>query len=128
MSALLKKPWWKKPGYTRLVLVFLVLLCILMAMSVFNRFTIERDMAARRATVEAELSELKDRQATLEAKVEYLREERGVEAEIRKHFDVAKEGEQVVVLLEDERQESDESSTVAAESERQSWWRSLLPW
>ena len=128
MSALLKKPWWKKPGYTRLVLAFLVLLCILMAMSVFNRFTIERDMAARRATVEAELSELKDRQATLEAKVEYLREERGVEAEIRKHFDVAKEGEQVVVLLEDERQESDESSTVAAEGERQSWWRSLLPW
>ncbi|MEZ4200332.1 MAG: septum formation initiator family protein [Candidatus Paceibacterota bacterium] len=128
MSALLKKPWWKKPRYTRIVFVFLVLLCILMAMSVFNRFTIERDMAARRATVEAELSELKDRQATLEAKVEYLREERGVEAEIRKHFDVAKEGEQVVVLLEDERQESDESSTVATEDERQSWWRSLLPW
>ena len=37
--------------------------------------------------------------------MEYLSGERGIEEEIRKHFDVAKEGEQVVIIVDKEEEE-----------------------
>jgi hypothetical protein len=42
---------------------------------------------------------LLNRKSILEEKVEYLSGERGVEEEIRTHFDVAKEGEKVIILM-----------------------------
>ena len=56
----------------------------------------------RRVAAERELKELKMRAAALESKVDYLEDDRGMEAEIRGRFDVVKEGEQVVIILDDE--------------------------
>jgi len=94
---------------------------------------IERDMSSRRAVAEEELNELLDRKAGLEGKVEYLREERGIESEIRKHFDVAKEGEQVVVLLDDERNDkrndkTEPATTTVNEDKKSSLFSRLFPW
>jgi cell division protein FtsB len=85
-----------------------VLLAIvaLLSVSVFQRFTIEREMAGRREAAEAELELLKQRAAAIEAQVEYLEEERGLEAEIRGRFDVVKTGEEVVVILDDPKEET----------------------
>lgn len=87
-----------------------VLLAIvaLLSVSVFQRFTIEREMAGRREAAEAELELLKQRAAAIEAQVEYLEEERGLEAEIRGRFDVVKTGEEVVVILDDPKEETQE--------------------
>ena len=74
----------------------------LMSLSVFVRFTVEREMSMRRVEAERELKELKMRAAALESKVDYLEDDRGMEAEIRGRFDVVKEGEQVVIILDDE--------------------------
>lgn len=78
----------------------LLAITIALSVSVFQRFTIEREMAARREAAEAELLELKQRAAAIEAQVEYLEDERGLEAEIRSRFDVVKTGEEVVVILD----------------------------
>lgn len=83
----------------------LLLLIVLMGRSVWERFTVEREMAARRHDAEQELQALKQRAAALESQVEYLEDERGVEAEIRNRFDVVKEGEQVVIILDDTEDE-----------------------
>lgn len=83
----------------------LLLLIVLMGRSVWERFTVEREMAARRQEAEQELQALKQRAAALESQVEYLEDERGVEAEIRNRFDVVKEGEQVVIILDDTEDE-----------------------
>jgi hypothetical protein len=53
----------------------------------------------------ASLEELKGRASVLESKVEYLENERGIEEELRNRFDVAKEGEQVIILLDADRGE-----------------------
>ena len=74
----------------------------LMSLSVFERFTVEREMSMRRVEAERELKELKMRAVALESKVDYLEDDRGMEAEIRGRFDVVKEGEQVVIILDDE--------------------------
>jgi len=60
-------------------------------------------MADRRAKSEAELERETDRRSELEKKVEKLNSEQGIESEIRKNFDVAREGETVVVLVEEDR-------------------------
>lgn len=90
--------WFQTP----LVLGIIALLCIFLAISVYERYTIEREMAARRAVSEAEVAALEERKAALEERVEYLSNERGIEAEMRRNFDVARPGEEVVIILDAE--------------------------
>lgn len=88
--------WFQTP----LVLGIIALLCIFLTISVYERYTIEREMAARRAVSEAEVAALEERKAALEERVEYLSNERGIEAEMRRNFDVARPGEEVVIILD----------------------------
>lgn len=87
---------------SRITFVFILLICIYLSFAVFERFTVERDMAARLHGAENEYIELENRRNELSEKVEYLRGEQGIESEIRKHFDVAREGEQVVIIVDEE--------------------------
>ena len=78
---------------------------------VFQRYSIEQDMVARRMEAAAQLLHLEDRRAELEKKVEYLSNERGIEAEMRRNFDVARPGEQVVIILDAEKKPDIEELT-----------------
>lgn len=73
-----------------------------MAWSAFTRFQIASEMSERREIAEKEVEELQQQKAILEEKVEYLSDERGIEAEMRRQFDVALPDEQVVVIVETE--------------------------
>lgn len=84
------------------------LLVLLVAWSAYVRFDIAMEMRERRILAEQEAAVLEARKADLERQVEYLSNERGIEAEMRRQFDVAREGEQVVVIVE----ESDEAPEV----------------
>lgn len=95
---------------------------ILLAMSVYERYQVEREMAARKEAVEEELQQLRVRAAALEADVEYLTDERGIEAEIRNRFDVAKEGEQVVIILDDEPLEHTQTPTTTVTEVAPAWY------
>jgi len=88
--------------YSKPAVAVLCLIAIYMAFGVYQRFTVERQMAARRIEMEQEKEALLQRKASLEERVEYLSGERGIEEEIRKHFDVAKDGEQVVIIVDKE--------------------------
>lgn len=88
--------------YTKPVVLFLAALIIFMGVAVFGRFGVEREMYARRIAAEEELTKAEARKADLEEEVLYLEGERGIEEEIRKHFDVAREGETVVILTGEE--------------------------
>ena len=103
-------------------LLLLAVFIVLMGTSVFERFTVEREMSARRVEAEQELKKLKMRAAALESQVEYLEDDRGMEAEIRGRFDVVKEGEQVVIILDDE---SEKQATVTQEEvvEDEPWYK-----
>lgn len=90
---------WYGSRVTQGVVLFLAILVIL---SAINRYLIAADMADRRTAVEAEIHSLEARRQSLDEEVKYLSNERGIEAEMRRQFDVAREGEQVVIILEDE--------------------------
>ncbi len=96
---------------SRITWVLLLVLLGSVLVSAYDRYLIAREMAGRRAEAEAELAELKARQDDLKAEVDYLSNERGIEAEVRRQFDVAREGEQVVIILG-----SDESASSTTEA------------
>lgn len=108
---------------SRVLLAALVLTTLVLGNSVYERYTVEREMAARRAEVEAELQELAARRATLEERVDYLSHERGIEAEMRRQYDIAREGEQVVIILEDEVPPGQVAGTSTREVQERPWYQ-----
>jgi len=85
--------------YTQGFLLFLVLL---VGWSAFVRFQIASEMSDRRELAAQEALLLRAQKDALQEQVDYLSNERGIEAEMRRQFDVALEGEQVVVIVEPE--------------------------
>lgn len=90
--------------YSKPVAFVLFLAALLLSTSVYNRYTVAKEMEQKLEVKRAELMELEHRAEILRTKVEYLDNERGIEEELRNRFDVRKEGEQVIILI-DERAE-----------------------
>ena len=91
--------------YTKPVVFLLGILTVLLGHAVYDRYVVAREMAQRQAETEKTYTELLEKKEYLKKKVDYLSGTRGIEEEIRKHFDVAQEGEQVVILVGDEKDE-----------------------
>ncbi len=107
---------------SRVTWTIISVLTILMLISAYDRYQIARDMAERRSTAEHELEALRARKVELETDVQYLSGERGMEAEMRRQFDIAKEGEQVVIIVGEEAEpKTPTSSTTTAE--KRPWYR-----
>ena len=68
-----------------------------------------------------EYTALDERKKMLEAQIAHLGTERGIEAELRSRFDVGREGERLVVLLEPPVLED-------APVQNDSWWSPLVRW
>jgi len=101
---------------------FLGLLAFIMLWNAFERYTIADMMSERRELVEMEAAALQSQKETLEAQVQYLRDDRGIEAEMRRQFDIALPGEEVVVILEDQEEEL-EVQPLEVQSEQKRWWQ-----
>lgn len=82
--------------------ILLFVLVCLIGYSAYVRYEIAVEMEERRDVVEAEVQELELQKRILEQKVEYLSNERGIEAELRRQFDVTLPGEEVIVILDEE--------------------------
>lgn len=106
---------YSKPG-----IAFVLVVVVFLAISVYERFSVEREMSRRRVETELHKQELLERKAALQERVEYLSGDRGIEEEIRRHFDVAKEGEKVIILVGDKNEKKPE---VGPEPEIKPWYK-----
>ena len=106
--------------YSRATQVVLLLLVVLLARSTWNVYQKSRESEARREIKEKELAELKSRAETLSREVARLNTPKGIEEEIREQFNVAKEGEQVAVILDEK------NSTSTGEVQDEGFWHSIL--
>ncbi|NCN52534.1 hypothetical protein GW943_01865 [Candidatus Parcubacteria bacterium] len=116
--------------YSKVTIAILVILIFLLGKSVFERFTVAQEIDQKREEKTAELASLSERAATLEGKVEYLKKDRGKEEELRNRFDAAKEGEQVVIIVDNaekknvDASQSNNSDTLTAPH----WYNVFLFW
>ena len=106
---------------SRPIQAILLVITLFVIWSAYVRYDIASEMADRREVMEQEAQELQDRKDSLKTQVDYLSDERGIEAEMRRQFDVAKEGETVVVIVEDE-DDVVESIPVATSTNNKRWY------
>jgi cell division protein FtsB len=117
--------------YSKFFISGVFIVAAFICMSTYERYTIEREMALKLHDRVVEFESLKMRASSLEADVEHLRNERGIEEELRSRFNVIKEGEQVVVIIDDEKEKNEESSKETPETEneeKQSFFERLKFW
>lgn len=128
MGPLSKKSWWQRALLSRVTLALLLLACIGLSFAVYDRYRVEREVHDRRQKVQADLVREMERKQELEDRVDYLNNDQGMEAEIRRHFDVALEGEQVVVIVGEARDDPVDSGGPGTTSESESFWERWWPW
>jgi cell division protein FtsB len=118
--------------YSKVSIGFVFIVALVIGVSVYERFVVEREMAVKLGERSEELETLKTRAALLESKVDHLRNERGIEEELRSRFDVVREGEQVVIILDDQHANSKEKTAntdrVQKESASKSFFDFLKFW
>lgn len=86
--------------YSKVTIFVLFGVAILLSLSVYDRYEVAREMEGKLEAKQAELDALRERAAALESKVKYLDDDRGLEEELRNRFDVVREGEQTVILID----------------------------
>lgn len=96
----LKRLLYSWPAVFVLLLIFLFL-----AQNVWDVFVTERNTIDKRTERATVLENLEGRKAVLESQIDKLNTERGLEEEIRNKFEVSKEGESVIVLLDKKEEE-----------------------
>lgn len=85
---------------SRLLVVITFLFFLLLVRGVWNLHKKLSWAKTNQVAAEQELAELQERKIFLENQIANLQTARGVEAEIRKNFSVAKDGEKVIVIIE----------------------------
>ena len=93
-----KRSWIHAPWVTVLALV----LIIGGLFSVVRAYIKKQESVVLKKQYEQELVEIKKQQEDLTVKIENLSTKRGIESEIRDRYRVAKEGEQLVIVVDNE--------------------------
>ncbi len=97
--------------YNHWVLCFLGLIVILMIHSTWNVYQKQRESAKLLEQAENQSKELQNRQKELQDRIANMQTTQGMEEEIRNKFNVAKPGENVAVVLDNDDATSSVSTT-----------------
>ena len=92
-----------------------------MSYAAYNAYERERETNMLRQELANELVALEKRSGELEKNIENLEDPRGIEFELRSRYDVGWEGEEVIILVEDET--STQTLPVLPESKTNVWHR-----
>lgn len=106
----------------RLLTGGMAVVAIVLAQGVWGVYQKERETRHNRSQIETQLAALKSRDAELREEIAYLQTDRGVEAELRRQFEVGREGEKLLLIVD--RPIAEEPATAAEEG----WWERLWPW
>lgn len=83
------------------VLIPMLVVLVFLSRGAWSIYVKNRDGEVELRLARERLAKLEERQATLSAGVEKLQTESGIEGEIRDRFQMAKEGERAVVIVDD---------------------------
>jgi len=84
----------------RLFTIILLLVAFVLVRGVWSIYGKERETYVGRTQANRELFDIENRETTLRAEIARLRSPQGVEEALRQQFDMAKEGERVIVIVD----------------------------
>ena len=97
-----QKQIFKEKLYSKTTVFILLVLALLLAKGVVNIYIKERESRKNKEEAELELINMQNRAEELKQASERLKTPVGIEQEIRSKFGVAKEGEKVIMIVEEE--------------------------
>ncbi len=106
MARLREKRRTRRLLYSHATLAALLLLAVGLTWVTWNAYARERLAAQRRGEAARELAALEARKEALAAEIAALEEPLGVERELREKYEVGREGEHALVLVEEEPQDT----------------------
>lgn len=92
----------KRKKYSKTLLLVMVLILVLLVRGVFSVYAKERESQGEIDRILTQKSELQKRYENITEQSDALKSNTGVESEIRNKFDVVKQGEGVIVIVEKE--------------------------
>lgn len=92
--------------HSPIFLFVLFLFLLLLVYKVFGLIKKEKESAKNRDLILAQIEDLKKREYNLSNEIEKLETEEGVEKLIREKYQVAKEGEKMVIIVEEDNVEN----------------------
>ncbi len=111
--------------YTRFWIVVLVIFSILLSLSVIRIYRKYAHAKSIRDEYAGELIQIQKNRNTLQANIEALSTPRGKEAEIRDRYRVVKEGEQMILIVNNDKNET-EVITDTQEVSQDSFFKKIL--
>lgn len=97
----------RKLTKSKITLVFLFIIFLLLLRAVWGVYMKNMESKQNLTALEDDIALLETRNNTLKNDIQYLQTERGKEEEIRNKYNVKREGEEVIILVE--RSEGDNS-------------------
>ncbi len=120
-----KKKTYRKYIYSPISLILLFIIAIIFIKAFIGVAQKERISSEYLERERSELVRLKNRQESLTKSVEYLKTDKGVEAELRSKFRMVKEGESVAVIVDDE---TEKLATTTSSQREYGFFSSILNW
>lgn len=109
--------------YSKITLIVLFVILFFIARATLSIYYKQKISGENLAKVKEEVAELKKREEVLNSEIERLKTEKGTEEEMRKKFMVGKVGEQVIVIVDDDKINKD---GIIDNSEKKSFFSSFL--
>ena len=113
----------QKVMYSRAMLVLLSVPLVMLTIAVWNSYETERETYARETILKAELAELELRATELDQSITEFEDSRGIEAGLRHRYEVGREGEEIIIFLEED---GTISTPIQPENEETSFWGNIF--
>lgn len=120
-----KKRKMKKFIYSKAVIVILLIILFILARGTIGVYLKSRESNNREQASAVMLSKLNERQEELEEDVAFLETRVGIEDQLRSHYSFAKEGEKVVIIIDEETEEVIEEEPKGFMEKTKSWFKGI---
>jgi len=110
---------FRKLLYSKATVAVLVILTLFFAQATYGVFKKQRESAANVIAAQKRLDKVVEREAALNADINKLKTDEGIEEEIRSKFSVSKPGEEVIIIVDKEVQEQQATTT------KPSFWQKI---
>lgn len=92
----------KRRIYSKFVIFVFIVIIIILVRGTWGIYQKSKQSAQNLNVAKEKLEKLRDRQNSVADRVGSLRSEPGIEEEIRTRYDVAKEGEEIIIIVQGE--------------------------
>ncbi|MEK7182340.1 MAG: hypothetical protein AAB334_00680 [Patescibacteria group bacterium] len=103
MRDFIKKKKYYKILYSRIILLILIILTVIFAKGAWNVYKKERITDENLINAERELASIKEREYFLNTQIGTAGTQKGIEKELRIKFDIVKESEKVIIIVDKEK-------------------------